>query len=107
MCPGCVAGFLPAVDDRVTKIAKQVIKSAMENPAEVLQNSAARCLASLERAPVSFDARTTQQVLVATSPIADGGGRGVTSVAWKTDKHTEAFTNHGIGILLSWYTLRI
>ncbi|PXF50016.1 Protein ILITYHIA [Gracilariopsis chorda] len=66
MCLGSVAGFLPANDDRVAKIAKQVIKSAMETPSEVVQNAAARCLAPLAKAAVSCDGDKTQQVLIKT-----------------------------------------
>lgn len=49
MCLGAVASFLPPDDERVTKIADQVMKTAMETPSEVVQNAAARCLVPLAR----------------------------------------------------------
>lgn len=47
MCLGAVAGFLSSDDERITKIADQVMKTAMETPSEVVQNAAARCLVPL------------------------------------------------------------
>lgn len=50
MCLGNVASFLEPDDPRISKIADQVMKSAMETPSEVVQNAAARCLVRLARA---------------------------------------------------------
>ncbi|CAN8062629.1 unnamed protein product, partial [Agarophyton chilense] len=66
MCLGSVAGFLPSDDKRVEKIARQVIKSAMETPSEVVQNAAARCLAPLADAAISRDSEQTVETLMKT-----------------------------------------
>eukprot|EP00177_Eucheuma_denticulatum_P003255 GFKZ01005886.1.p1 GENE.GFKZ01005886.1~~GFKZ01005886.1.p1 ORF type:complete len:2709 (+),score=386.99 GFKZ01005886.1:151-8277(+) len=55
MCLGAVAGFLPPDDRRVTKIADQVMKSALETPSEVVQNAAARCLVPLAKVSIPID----------------------------------------------------
>ncbi|KAI0564572.1 Armadillo-like helical domain containing protein [Gracilaria domingensis] len=66
MCLGSVASFLPLDDDRVEKIARQVIKSALETPSEVVQNAAARCLAPLANAAISREGDQTLETLMKT-----------------------------------------
>eukprot|EP00178_Gracilaria_changii_P004427 TRINITY_DN1710_c0_g2_i1.p1 TRINITY_DN1710_c0_g2~~TRINITY_DN1710_c0_g2_i1.p1 ORF type:complete len:2725 (-),score=407.02 TRINITY_DN1710_c0_g2_i1:10189-18363(-) len=66
MCLGSVASFLPSDDARVEKIARQVIKSALETPSEVVQNAAARCLGPLASAAVVRDGEQTLVTLMNT-----------------------------------------
>lgn len=65
MCLGCVAGFLPETDSRVSKIADRVIHCALETPSEAVQNAAARCLLALAQTAIAVgkEAEVTEYLL--------------------------------------------